>query len=114
MSSKGQLNDAKIAIEGTDTVAKISGTEGVFTAGDALDAQNKKLTLAFETLTIGSGDTVTLKSGAGLEASKLLTVGSGAAKATLKVVKGGVTLNGAGSVAAKTINLEVETLLMQS
>ena len=106
LSSKGQLNDAKIAIEGTDTVAKISGVEGVFTAGDDLDAQDKKLTLAFETLTVGSGDTVTLKSGAGLEASKLLTVGSGAAKATLKVVKGGVTLNGAGSVAAKTINLE--------
>ena len=106
LSAKGQLNDAKIAIEGTDTVAKISGIEGVFTAGDALDAQNKKLTLAFETLTIGSGDTVTLNSGAGVEASKLLTVGSGATKATLKVVKGGVTLNGAGRVDAKTINLE--------
>ena len=105
LTAKGQLG-SDITIAGTDTVAKISGVEGVFTAGDDLDAQDKNLTLAFETLTVGSGDTVTLKSGAGLEVSKLLTVGSGAEKATLKVVKGGVTLNGAGSVAAKTINLE--------
>ncbi len=105
LTAGGQLGSG-VTIAGTDTVAKISGNEGVFTAGDELDAQDKKLTLAFETLTVGSGDTVTLKSGAGLEVSKLLTVGSGAEKATLKVVKGGVTLNGAGSVAAKTINLE--------
>ena len=105
LTNGGKLGTS-VTIADKTTVAKISGVEGVFTAANDLDAEDKKLTLAFETLTVGSGDTVTLKSGAGLEVSKLLTVGSGAEKATLKVVKGGVTLNGAGSVAAKTINLE--------
>ena len=105
LTADGQLG-SDVTIAGTDTVAKISGVEGVFTAANDLDAEDKNLTLSFETLTVGSGDTVTLKSGAGLEVSKLLTIGSGAAKATLKVVKGGVTLNGAGRVDAKTINLE--------
>ena len=105
LTGDGKLGTS-VTIADKTTVAKISGVEGVFTAANDLDAEDKNLTLSFETLTVGSGDTVTLKSGAGLEVSKLLTVGSGAEKATLKVVKGGVTLNGAGSVATKTINLE--------
>ena len=105
LTAGGKLGTS-VTIADKTTVAKISGVEGVFTAANDLDAEDKNLTLSFETLTVGSGDTVTLKSGAGLEVSKLLTIGSGAAKATLKVVKGGVTLNGAGRVDAKTINLE--------
>ena len=104
LQDTGALN-AGLGVEGNATL-KIKGVSGAFTKADELDGGDKKVVFAFDSFKLGSGDTVTMKSGAGVEVGKVLTVGSGAEKATLKVVKGGVTLNGAGSVAAKTINLE--------
>ena len=104
LQDTGALN-AGLGVEGNATL-KIKGVSGAFTKADELDGGDKKVVFAFDNFKLGSGDTVTMKSGAGVEVGKVLTVGSGAEKATLKVVKGGVTLNGAGSVAAKTINLE--------
>ena len=104
LQDTGALN-AGLGVEGNATL-KIKGASGAFTKADELDGGDKKVVFAFDIFKLGSGDTVTMKSGSGVEVGKVLTVGSGAEKATLKVVKGGVTLNGAGSVAAKTINLE--------
>ena len=104
LQDTGALN-AGLDVQGNATL-KIKGVSGAFTKADELDGGDKKVVFAFDSFKLGSGDTVTMKSGAGVEVGKVLTVGSGAEKATLKVVKGGVTLNGAGSVAAKTINLE--------
>ena len=103
LQDTGALN-AGLDVQGNATL-KIKGVSGAFTKADLLNAGGKKVVFAFDSFKLGSGDTVKVDSGAGLEVSKVLTVGSGAEKATLKVVDGAVTLKGAGSVAAKTIDL---------
>ena len=106
--ANGKVN-AKVTVN-DNTTLKIKGLTGKFTAHDALDGENngsngKKLVLAFDELTLGSGAEFTLVSGASVEAGKLLTIKDGTG--TLKVVKGGLVLNGTGEGEVKgKINLE--------
>ena len=103
-SNDGKFDSAKLTAVGNSTL-KVSGTKAKYTVADTVDAENKKIVLAFDELTLGSGDEVTLVSGAGVEAGKLLTIKDGTG--TLKVVKGKLDLNGAGAGEVKgKINLE--------
>ena len=104
VADDGKFN-AKLTTEG-DSKLLIKGVSGSFTKADTLDAENKKkVSLAFDTLTLGSGAEFTLVSGSGVEAGKLLTIKDGTG--TLKVVKGKLDLNGAGAGEVKgKINLE--------
>ena len=103
VADDGKFN-AKLTTEG-DSKLLIKGVSGSFTKTNTLDAEDtKKVSLAFDTLTLGSGD-FSLVSGAGVQAGKLLTIKDGTG--TLKIEKGSLVLNGtsAGEVKGK-INLE--------
>ena len=107
--ANGKVN-AKVTVN-DNTTLKIKGLTGKFTAQNALDAANdgsngKKLVLAFDDLTLGSGD-FAINSGAGLEVAKKLKIHDG--NATLTVADGMVTLAGTGAgkkVEAKGITLQ--------
>ena len=103
-SNDGKFN-AKLTAVGNSTL-KVSGSKAKYIAANTVDAENKKIVLAFDELTLGSGD-VTVQGDAGLEVSKKLKIKDGTA--ALKVVKGKVTLAGTGAgkkVEAKGITLQ--------
>ena len=105
----GKVN-AKVTVN-DNTTLKIKGLSGKFTAHNALDGENngtngKKLVLAFDDLTLGSGN-FAINSGAAIEVTKKLKIHDGTA--TLTVADGKVTLAGTGAgkkVEAKGITLE--------
>ena len=106
--ANGKVN-AKVTVN-DNTTLKIKGLTGKFTAHDALDGENngsngKKLILAFDDLTLGSGD-FAINSGAGLEVAKKLKIKDGTA--ALTVNDSNITLAGSGTgkkVEAKSITL---------
>uniref|UniRef100_UPI0029434B49 hypothetical protein n=1 Tax=Anaerobiospirillum succiniciproducens TaxID=13335 RepID=UPI0029434B49 len=122
--SVGQLG-TKVTIDGSNAgVAKISGIGGTFDKADALDSQNKKLALDFQTLTLGK-NAFEVKGGATVVARKTLTIGDGSKDLTgnvdlegadgssgNSVAAGKITVGGSdsGSLAVKAGNWEVSAL----
>ena len=106
--ANGKVN-AKVTVN-NNTTLKIKGLTGKFTAHNALDAANdgsngKKLVLAFDDLTLGSGD-FAINSGAAIEVTKKLKIKDGTA--ALTVNDSNITLAGSGTgkkVEAKSITL---------
>ena len=109
--SAGQLG-TKVTIDAANAgVAKISGIGGTFDKADALDGQDKKLALDFQTLTLGK-NAFDVKGGATVVARKTLTIGDGSKNLTIS--KGQVDLEGVdgssgNSVAAGKITLGAGT-----
>ena len=109
--TSGQLGSL-VTIDGSNAgVAKISGIGGTFDKADALDGQDKKLALDFQTLTLGK-NAFEVKGGATVVARKTLTIGDGSKNLTIS--KGQVDLEGVdgssgNSVAAGKITLGAGT-----
>ena len=89
----GKLGKKVTIDSGNKGVAKISGIGGTFDKANVLNAEDKSLSLDFETLTLGSGD-FAVNSGAGIVVRKALTIGDGTAHA-LTIAKGTLDLQGA-------------------
>ena len=88
----GKLGKKVTIDSGNKGVANISGIGGTFDKANVLDAEDKKLSLDFETLTLGK-DSFEIKSGAGVVARKTLTIGDGTK--ALTIAKGTLDLQGA-------------------
>ena len=88
----GKLGKKVTIDSGNKGVAKISGIGGTFDKANVLNAEDKKLSLDFETLTLGK-DSFEIKSGAGVVARKTLTIGDGTK--ALTIAKGTLDLQGA-------------------
>ena len=94
------LDDEKVAIEGAGDFKIFANTMELKNANVNID----KLIVAGNNVTVGTAGSFEVKGGSKLEVGKSLTIdGSGDNKLT--ITSGGLTLKGAGSVAAKTIDL---------